>query len=162
MKAAPDVPTAFEEQVKQGLLGAYLVNRFAGGRGLFDRTQNIFKFAFLAAMASTMVSATCGVTSLTLGGFAKWSDYGAIWLTWWLGDTAGDLVVAPTYPCGRFDRGRHQTGSTPGKINAGKRLIDLEWPPLACLGVNMIPVVQAKCHVAVLLISNTTASPPRA
>ena len=51
----------------------------------------------------------------------------------------------------RFDHGRHQTGSTPGKINAGNRLIDLEWPPLACLGVNMVPVVQAKRHVAVLL-----------
>jgi integral membrane sensor domain MASE1 len=79
----------------EGLLGAYLVNRFAGGRALFDRTQNIFKFAFLAAMISTMVSATCGVTSLTLGRFAKWSDYGTIWLTWWLGDAAGDLLVAP-------------------------------------------------------------------
>jgi integral membrane sensor domain MASE1 len=79
----------------EGLLGAYLVNRFAGGRGVFDRTQNIFQFAFLAAMISTMVSATCGVTSLTLGGFARGADYGAIWLTWWLGDAVGDLVVAP-------------------------------------------------------------------
>jgi len=42
-----------------------------------------------------MVSATCGVASLTLGGFAKWADYRAVWLTWWLGDAAGDLVVAP-------------------------------------------------------------------
>ena len=79
----------------EGMLGAYLVSRFAGGRHVFDRTQNIFKFAFLAAMISTMVSATCGVTSLILGGFAKWGDYGAVWLTWWLGDAAGDLVVAP-------------------------------------------------------------------
>src|SRR5713101_7474264 len=79
----------------EGMLGAYLVSRFAGGRHVFDRTQNIFKFAFLAAMISTMVSATCGVTSLILGGFASWADYGAVWLTWWLGDAAGDLVVAP-------------------------------------------------------------------
>jgi diguanylate cyclase (GGDEF)-like protein len=42
-----------------------------------------------------MVSATCGVTSLALGGFAPWASYGSIWLTWWLGDAAGDLVVAP-------------------------------------------------------------------
>ncbi len=79
----------------EGMLGAYLVNRFAGGRRFFDRTQDLFKFVFLAAMVSTMVSATCGVASLTLGGFAKWADYRAVWLTWWLGDAAGDLVVAP-------------------------------------------------------------------
>jgi integral membrane sensor domain MASE1 len=79
----------------EGMLGAYLVNRFAGGPRFFDRTQDLFKFVFLAAMVSTMVSATCGVASLTLGGFAKWADYRAVWLTWWLGDAAGDLVVAP-------------------------------------------------------------------
>ncbi len=79
----------------EGLLGAYLVNRFAGGRNAFERPQDIFKFALLAAMLSTMVSATVGVTSLSLGGFADWADYGAIWLTWWLGDAAGALLVAP-------------------------------------------------------------------
>jgi diguanylate cyclase (GGDEF)-like protein len=42
-----------------------------------------------------MVSATCGVTSLALAGFADWARYGSIWLTWWLGDAAGALVVAP-------------------------------------------------------------------
>ncbi|MGH9643044.1 MAG: MASE1 domain-containing protein [Terriglobales bacterium] len=79
----------------EGMLGAYLINRFARGRGFFDRTQDLFKFVLLAAMVSTMVSATCGVASLTLGGFAKWADYRTVWLTWWLGDAAGDLVVAP-------------------------------------------------------------------
>jgi integral membrane sensor domain MASE1 len=62
----------------EGMLGACLVNRFAGGRRAFDRTQDLFKFAVLAAVISTMVSATCGVTSLALGGFAKWSDWRAI------------------------------------------------------------------------------------
>jgi integral membrane sensor domain MASE1 len=79
----------------EGMVGAFLVNRFAGGRAIFDCTRDVFKFAFLAAMISTMVSATWGVTSLAIAGFAKWSDYRAIWLTWWLGDAAGDLIVAP-------------------------------------------------------------------
>jgi PAS domain S-box-containing protein len=35
------------------------------------------------------------VTSLALGGFADWANFGAIWLTWWLGDTTGDLLIAP-------------------------------------------------------------------
>src|SRR5438034_32375 len=79
----------------EGLLGAALVSRFAEGLRAFERPRNILKFAFLAAGGATTVSATCGVTSLVLGGFARWADYGDIWLTWWLGDVAGALVVAP-------------------------------------------------------------------
>jgi diguanylate cyclase (GGDEF)-like protein/PAS domain S-box-containing protein len=79
----------------EALVGAYLVNRFAGGRHAFERARNIFKFALLAALISTAVSATIGVTSLSLGGFASWSDFKPIWITWWLGDASGDLVVAP-------------------------------------------------------------------
>lgn len=79
----------------EGLLGAYLVNRFCSGLNAFEQAQNVFKFTLFAAMLSTTVSATFGVTSLGLGGYADWSDYGAIWLTWWLGDAAGDLVIAP-------------------------------------------------------------------
>ncbi|HEY0767501.1 MAG TPA: MASE1 domain-containing protein [Steroidobacteraceae bacterium] len=79
----------------EGLLGAILVNRFAHGRTFFLRPWDIVKFAALAATLSTTVSATVGLTSLALGGFVRWEDYGHIWLTWWLGDAAGDLVVAP-------------------------------------------------------------------
>jgi diguanylate cyclase (GGDEF)-like protein len=79
----------------EGLLGAYLVNRFAGGRNAFHRAQDTFKFAFLAGMLSTTASAAVGVTILALGGLASWANYGSIWLTWWLGDAVGDVVVAP-------------------------------------------------------------------
>jgi diguanylate cyclase (GGDEF)-like protein/PAS domain S-box-containing protein len=79
----------------EGLAGAYLVNRFARGSKAFDRTQDIFKFALFAGMISTAVSATVGVTSLCLGGFARWPSYGSIWLTWWLGDGVSNVVVAP-------------------------------------------------------------------
>ncbi|HEY2106408.1 MAG TPA: PAS domain S-box protein, partial [Candidatus Binataceae bacterium] len=75
--------------------GAYLVNRFANGPGAFHRALDVFKFIALAAMASTVASATIGVTTLSLGGYAPWSHYGRIWFTWWLGDAAGDLVFAP-------------------------------------------------------------------
>jgi PAS domain S-box-containing protein len=79
----------------EAVLGVHLVNRFAGGRGVFTRPQDVFKFVVLAGLVSTAVSATAGVTSVSLGGWAEWSDYGRIWLTWWLGDAAGDLIVAP-------------------------------------------------------------------
>ena len=79
----------------EGVVGAYLVTRFAGGPRAFDRAGNVFKFVLFAAIVSTAVSATSGVTTLVLGGLARWLDAGSIWLTWWLGDAAGDLVVAP-------------------------------------------------------------------
>src|SRR5438094_2822346 len=78
----------------EALCGAWLVNRFADGIDVFERSKNVFKFA-LAAVASTVVSPTIGVTSLALAGFADWARYGAIWMTWWLGDATGDLIFAP-------------------------------------------------------------------
>jgi diguanylate cyclase (GGDEF)-like protein len=79
----------------EGIAGAYLVNRFAGGARAFERTRDILRFALLAGVVSTMVSPTIGVASLAFTGFAAWRDYVAIWSTWWLGDAVGNLVVAP-------------------------------------------------------------------
>jgi diguanylate cyclase (GGDEF)-like protein len=79
----------------EALLSAYLVNTFAGGRRAFQNAQDIIKFGGLAVLASTTVSATTGVISLGLGGFASWADYGSIWVTWWLSNLSGTLLVAP-------------------------------------------------------------------
>ena len=79
----------------EGLVGAYLVNRFARGGRVFDRTRDILRFTLLAALVSTIVAASIGVVSLTLGGFVSWAGAPRVWLTWWLGDAVGDIVVAP-------------------------------------------------------------------
>jgi len=78
----------------EAVCGASLVNAFAGGTRAFDRAQDVFKFAF-AVMASSIIAATCGVTSLGLGGLVSWANYGPVWITWWLGDVTGALVIAP-------------------------------------------------------------------
>jgi diguanylate cyclase (GGDEF)-like protein len=79
----------------EGVVACYLVSRFAGGQLAFQRAQDVFKFGFLAGMVSTVVSATIGVTTLALGGYASWSMYASMWCTWWLGDGAGAVVVTP-------------------------------------------------------------------
>ncbi|HET9224373.1 MAG TPA: MASE1 domain-containing protein, partial [Roseiflexaceae bacterium] len=79
----------------EGLVAAYLVNRFAHGRQVFERARDVFVYVLLACIFSTTVSATVGVTSLALSGLATWATYGPIWLTWWLGDAVGAIVVAP-------------------------------------------------------------------
>jgi signal transduction histidine kinase len=78
----------------EAICGAWMVNRFARGTRAFDRAQDVFTFS-LASIVSTLVSPTIGVTTLALGGYADWTKYATIWTTWWLGDAAGDLIVAP-------------------------------------------------------------------
>ncbi len=79
----------------EAVAAAWLVTRYAGGSHAFDRARDIFRFAGLAALASTLISATIGPTSLCLAGLARWEDFGPIGFTWWLGDAAGALLVAP-------------------------------------------------------------------
>jgi diguanylate cyclase (GGDEF)-like protein len=79
----------------EGLIGARFLHCFANGRNAFDRARDILKFVFLAATLSTVISATIGVTSLSLGGFLQSKDFGRIWFTWWLGDTIGSILLTP-------------------------------------------------------------------
>src|SRR5881628_2569086 len=101
----------------EALLGAYLVNRFARGARACERARDAFKLAALAGLVSTTVSATAGVVTLSLGGFARWVDFGSIWWTWWLGDAVSDLVVAPaillwgTHPRIRWSRRQVMEGA---------------------------------------------------
>ena len=78
----------------EAVLGVWLVRRWAGGPAVFARAQTVFAFAGLAGLVAPAVSASVGVASLVLGGQAQ-SGIGEIWLTWWLGDMAGALVVTP-------------------------------------------------------------------
>jgi diguanylate cyclase (GGDEF)-like protein len=77
----------------EGLVGAYLLRRWAGGARPFGSARNVVTYALLAAGLSTALGATIGVSTLVLGGVARVGDFGAIWLTWWTGDAVGDLVV---------------------------------------------------------------------
>ena len=79
----------------EGLLGAFLINRYANGRQVFARQRDTLSFFLCAAGLSTVVSATIGVTTLSLAGYADWDRYAAIWISWWLGDAVGILLFTP-------------------------------------------------------------------
>jgi signal transduction histidine kinase len=79
----------------EAIAGMWLINRFANGRHAFQTPQDTFKFAALAAGPSTMIAATFGATSLIVTGYASQADVGPIWVTWWLGDAIGDLLITP-------------------------------------------------------------------
>ena len=76
------------------LIGGYLISRWSGGLRTFDSPAGVARFA-LIAFAATSVSATVGVGSLTLAGYADSARIGSTWMTWWLGDLAGALVITP-------------------------------------------------------------------
>ena len=79
----------------EAITAVYLVRRFVGSRNPFQRAIDVLKFVMFAAILSTAVSATIGNLSLCLGGAASWNNFGWLWLTWWLGDGVGALVVTP-------------------------------------------------------------------
>src|SRR5439155_8347294 len=79
----------------EALLGTWLVNRFAHGAKAFERARDIFKFVLLAAMVSTVISASVGVTSVCLGREARWEPYAAVRSTSGVGDMMCELIVAP-------------------------------------------------------------------
>ena len=60
----------------------------------FDRAKYVTWFV-AALVLGTMVAATIGNISLCLGQAASWENFGSLWLTWWLGDLVGGLVLAP-------------------------------------------------------------------
>lgn len=79
----------------EALLGATLVVRHARGAEAFARPQDVLRFAALAGLVATATAATIGATVLVLGGLAEPGQWPSVWLTWWLGDTGGVLIVAP-------------------------------------------------------------------
>ena len=78
----------------EAVVGAWLVRRFAGGLRAFDQPRNVIGY-LLAAIFSTAISATVGVSTLCVGGLAAWGQFQGIWVTWWLGNFVSNLVLAP-------------------------------------------------------------------
>jgi signal transduction histidine kinase len=76
------------------VVGALLLRRLIGGGAALDRADQVG--GMLAAVGiATAISATVGTTSMLLGGVVEESETLTFWRTWWLGDTAGALVVLP-------------------------------------------------------------------
>jgi signal transduction histidine kinase len=74
--------------------GAYLLRRLIGPRASLDRLDQIGGM-LLAIGIATAISATVGTVSMLAGGVIEGSESLEFWRTWWLGDTAGALVVLP-------------------------------------------------------------------
>ncbi len=65
-----------------------------GFQSTFERIRDVGYFILFAAFGMT-VSATGGVLNLHLAGLLTVAAMGPAWLSWWMGDTVGVLLVAP-------------------------------------------------------------------
>jgi signal transduction histidine kinase len=74
------------------VVGAVLLRRLIGPRAALDRAERVGGLLVALGIA-TAVSATAGTVSMLAGDVIAPSEVPTFWRTWWLGDTAGALVV---------------------------------------------------------------------
>ena len=78
------------------LFGGYLLSRFAKLQFSLSRLQDVLGLV-IAAIASPVIAASVGVTTLFLTHVQAWSGTGPAWRVWWLGDAMGVLIVTPLF-----------------------------------------------------------------
>jgi signal transduction histidine kinase len=78
----------------EALVAAYLIKRFLKFHNSLDRIQDVIGFTVCSALATT-ISASMGVVTLLLTGSEIQNVLWTVWVTWWIGDFLGALVVAP-------------------------------------------------------------------
>ncbi len=79
----------------EAVVAVWLLQRVARWRNSLDSVADVMRFVGCAAILAPMVSATIGNLSLRVGGAAEWATFWPFWLTWWIGDGFGALIVAP-------------------------------------------------------------------
>jgi signal transduction histidine kinase len=76
------------------IVGAWLLRRLIGPRAKLDSAAQVGGIV-VAVLVATAISATVGTVSMLAGGVIDVDAVPTFWRTWWLGDSAGALVVIP-------------------------------------------------------------------
>ncbi len=79
----------------EALVAFFLLQRSKRWRNSFDSMGDVMIFIVYAAVLAPLVSATIGSLSLAFGDPTQWSTFWYLWLTWWMGDGFGALIVSP-------------------------------------------------------------------
>lgn len=78
----------------EALLGVYLVRRLTRSSNPFNSSHAVFVFIVFGVFLATALSTIIGTGTYCLVS-ADCADWQSLWLTWWLGDAVGALVVVP-------------------------------------------------------------------
>jgi len=79
----------------EALVAWLLLQRSTRWRNSFDSVSDVMIFVVYAAVLAPLVSATIGSLSLAFGDPKQWPNFWYLWLTWWMGDGFGALIVSP-------------------------------------------------------------------
>jgi integral membrane sensor domain MASE1 len=79
------------------LLGARLVERYAGGERMLDSVRDVVRFVLLGPGVAAMAGATLATLGRLLSGAHTWPEAPGLWLVWWQSDAIGALVGTPAF-----------------------------------------------------------------
>jgi signal transduction histidine kinase len=78
----------------EALVAIFLLKKFVGLHNEMDRIQDVVGLAFVSLVCTT-IGASIGTLTLMLTENGAWQSFWPIWVTWWIGDLLGALVIAP-------------------------------------------------------------------
>jgi PAS domain S-box-containing protein len=107
------------------LFAYWLLLRVVRWQRSLDSVRDVLNFVVCAAVLAPLVSATIGSLSLCVAGAAAWAGFTSLWLTWWIGDGFGALIV----------------GSLLLSWNQGGKLAQRDVPEIAALFVLLLIIV---------------------
>lgn len=81
----------------EAVVGAVFLRRVIHFQPRMERLWDVVGLVFVSALCSTPLSAIAGVTSLWLSGVIANGNYLITWLTWWIGDLGGQVILAPFF-----------------------------------------------------------------
>ena len=79
----------------QALLGAFLVKRFIDVDPGLIQLRNVLGLLGVGGPLSCFISASWGITTLWLFGLISKEEAPYSWMTWWVGDSIGVVLVLP-------------------------------------------------------------------
>ncbi|HEU4509851.1 MAG TPA: MASE1 domain-containing protein [Pyrinomonadaceae bacterium] len=79
----------------EAVVAHWLLRRNPAWRKSLDSVGDVMQFVVYGAVLAPLVSATIGSLSLCLGDPNEWQRFTSLWLTWWMGDSFGALIVSP-------------------------------------------------------------------
>ena len=76
------------------IVGVFVLRRLIDSRNPLERAGDVFRFV-VAASAGCLLGSVNGTANLWWWGIVPSERCWQVWLAWWLGDTAGVLILAP-------------------------------------------------------------------
>lgn len=80
----------------EAIVGAFLILQLDSLKKLFHFQSEAVVIIVSSAFAA-LISATIGTLSLALGSITPWLEFISVWLTWWVGDFLGAIVLVPIF-----------------------------------------------------------------